>query len=394
MKVAYVVPRYGLEVLGGAELGARMLAERLVALQGWEVEVITTCALDIRSWADEYEPGTVALNGVEVHRLASRAGRDPAFEELSQRVLHPPESASPEDQQRWVDMQGPLCPDVVERAAASDADLVVFYPYLYYPTVRGVPAVGPRAVMHPAAHDELPIRLPLFAAVFAGVSGLVFQTHGERHLVESLFPVAQMPQVVLGLGVEEREGDAASARAALGVGDSPYLVYVGRVDDGKGTGLLASWFAAWKDRTPGDLKLVLAGPVLDPPAAHRDVIVTGPVDEETKWGGLRGALGLVKPSPHEAFSILLMEAWTAGLPALVNGRCMATREHCERSGGGLWFSGYASFEAALSRLAGDARLRQELGACGRSYVERFFRWPGLIRRYAEFLTLVAERART
>jgi len=73
---------------------------------------------------------------------------------------------------------------------------------------------------------------------------------------------------------------------------------------------------------------------------------------------------------------------------------MATREPCERSGGGLWFSGYASFEAALSRLAGDARLRQELGACDRSYVERFFRWPGLIRRYAEFMTLLAERARS
>jgi glycosyltransferase involved in cell wall biosynthesis len=171
-------------------------------------------------------------------------------------------------------------------------------------------------------------------------------------------------------------------------------VYVGRVDDGKGTGLLASWFGAWKDRLPGDLKLVLAGTVLDPPPPHRDVIVAGPVDEETKWGALRGALGLVQPSPHEAFSILLMEAWTAGLPAVVNGRCLATREHCERSGGGLWFTGYASFEAALTRLAGDARLREELGCHGHRYVERFFRWPGLIRRYAEFLTAAAARARS
>jgi glycosyltransferase involved in cell wall biosynthesis len=118
------------------------------------------------------------------------------------------------------------------------------------------------------------------------------------------------------------------------------------------------------------------------------------VDEDTKWGALRGALGFVQPSPHEAFSIVLMEAWTAGLPALVNGGCVATREHCERSGGGLWFTGYASFEAAVTRLAADARLRRELGEHGRRYVDRYFRWPGLIRRYAEFLTLVAERVRT
>jgi glycosyltransferase involved in cell wall biosynthesis len=246
--------------------------------------------------------------------------------------------------------------------------------------------------MHPAAHAELPIRLPLFAEVFGGVSGFVFQTHGERHLVEGLFPVAHVPQVVMGLGVEESDGDPEAARAALGVGQSPYILCVGRVDDGKGTGLLASWFGAWKDRAPGDLKLVLAGTVLDPPPAHPDVIVAGPVDEATKWGGLRGALGLVQPSPHEAFSIVLMEGWTAGLPALVNGACVATREHCERSGGGLWFTGYATFEAAMTRLASDAALRRALGDRGRGYVERSFRWPGLIRRYAEFLTCVAERA--
>ena len=90
MKVAYVVPRYGLEVVGGAELGARMLAERLVSQLGWEAEVLTTCALDTRTWADEYEPGTVDLNGVSVHRFRSEAGRDQGFERFSRRVLADP----------------------------------------------------------------------------------------------------------------------------------------------------------------------------------------------------------------------------------------------------------------------------------------------------------------
>ena len=87
MKVAYVTPRYGEEVIGGAELGARMLAERLVDALGWPVEVFTTCALDARTWADEYPPGDAEVNGVTVHRIRSRAGRDPGFEAFSAGVL-------------------------------------------------------------------------------------------------------------------------------------------------------------------------------------------------------------------------------------------------------------------------------------------------------------------
>ncbi|MDA8072078.1 MAG: hypothetical protein M0Z82_10885, partial [Actinomycetota bacterium] len=64
MRLAMVVPRYGVEILGGAELGARMLAERLVAQLGWSVEVFTTCAQDHMTWADVYRPGDHVLNGV------------------------------------------------------------------------------------------------------------------------------------------------------------------------------------------------------------------------------------------------------------------------------------------------------------------------------------------
>lgn len=393
MKVAYVVPRYGTEVLGGAEYGARMLAERLVSRLGWEVEVLTTCALDARTWADEYPPGDVDVNGVRVHRFRSAAGRDPGFEAFSAGVLRSPEAASTADGQRWIDLQGPVNPDVIAAAAGGDADVVVFYPYLYHPTVRGVVAVGKRSVMHPAAHDEPPLRLPLFRDVFAAAGGLVFQTYGERRLAERLFPVATTPQIVMGLGVEPSGGDRVAGRAVAGLGDEePFLLCIGRVDDGKGTGLLARFFAAYKGRRPGPLKLILAGPVLDRPPAHPDVIVTGPIGEAAKWGLLREAEAFVSPSPFEAFSIVLVEAWTAGIPVLVNAGCLATTEHVRRSGGGLEFGGYGQFEAAVDRLVGDAHLRAGLAARGGAYVERNFTWPVIIDRYRGFLTRAATRA--
>ena len=100
----------------------------------------------------------------------------------------------------------------------------------------------------------------------------------------------------------------------------------------------------------------------------------------------------MNPSANESFSLVVLEAWVAGVPVVVNGRCPATREHCERSGGGLWFEGYAQFETIVDRLA-DAELRTTLAARGAAYVERTYHWPSLAERYAAFLDVCAEHGR-
>jgi hypothetical protein len=62
-----------------------------------------------------------------------------------------------------------------------------------------------------------------------------------------------------------------------------------------------------------------------------------------------------------------------------------TKEHCARSGGGLWFGDYATFEVVLDRLLADAPLRESLGAAGKAYVDTHYRWPTLVQRYKGFL---------
>src|SRR5437879_3446621 len=101
MKIGYVVPRYGLEVLGGAEYGCRMLAERLAAIDGWDVHVFTTCALDAASWADHYPAGTSIINGVAVHRFGSSAGRSDEFHDFASALLVDPASASAAESTRF-----------------------------------------------------------------------------------------------------------------------------------------------------------------------------------------------------------------------------------------------------------------------------------------------------
>src|SRR6516165_4408884 len=353
MKVAFVTPRYGPQVMGGAETGARQLAEHLLAHTDWEAEVHTTCALDAITWADELEPGTSLVNGVPVHRHPSAHGRLREFYELDGLTRLAPGTATLDQAKRWVYYNGPVSPQLIDAVGASDADAIAFYPYLYHPTVAAIGKVRAPAVLHPAAHDEPALYLPVFRGTFGDADAFCYHTASERKLVERWYPVAERPQIVLGLGVGESAGAGRAGNELTGLGDRPYVVSVGRVDEHKGSKMLATYFANYKERHPGPLALVLVGPVsvqLDP---HPDIVVTGAVSEADKWDIVHDALVSVSPSALESFSLVVIEAWVDRVAVLVNGSCGPTREHAERSGGGLWFTSYPEFEVALHRLMND-----------------------------------------
>lgn len=394
MKVAFVTPRYGPQVMGGAETAARLLAEHLVSDLGFEAEVYTTCAIDHITWEDVLDPGDSVMNGVSVHRFESTAGRVDEFYELDGRLRVAPSEASPKDAERWVAQNGPLTLELVDALASGDADVVAFYPYLYYPTVAGIRRAPMPTVLHPAAHDEPALYLPVFAKTYAGADGLCYHTAAERRLVQRVHHVAQRPQVVLGLAVDRPPEDGRRGGEILGIGDRPYVVSVGRVDDQKGSSMLAAFFRTYKKRHPGPLALALVGPVSAKIPSDPDFVLTGVVTESDKWSIVRDATVSVSPSALESFSLVVMEAWEQSVPVVVNATCDPTREHCERSGGGLWFGSYAEFEAVLDRLLSDERLRKLLGERGHTYVEEHYSWPVLIRRYERFLNEVVTRGRS
>lgn len=378
--VTFVSPRYGRDILGGAEQAVRSYATRLAA-DGWTVRVLSTCASSYLSWANDLPAGLDHDEGVEIHRFPTVRNRAPDFEALSARLFAQP-APDASAAMEWVDGQGPDSPELVEAIAAVDDGVLHFLPYLYQPTVRGVSAASVPAVVQGAFHHEAPLFLPVFDQVVGNASALAFGTRAEQRLAAYRFPAAiAKPQTVLGLPIEQdAPADPEQARQQLGLGDEPFVLCLGRIDAGKGVHDLVSRFARFRQRE-GRGRLVLAGPVADRPPPHRHVEVLGPVPAELKFGLLAAADLLINPSPNESFSMVVPEAFLVETPVLVNGLCAPLREHCENSNGGLTYEGIADFDAALSRLLGDPGLRQAMGRAGRLYTEQMFAWPAVRTRF-------------
>jgi glycosyltransferase involved in cell wall biosynthesis len=288
-------------------------------------------------------------------------------------------------------VQGPYLPELIpwltERAAGYD--VVVFFTYLYYPTWAGLRATAGRAatVLHATAHDEPAFHLPLFDEMLHLPTAYAFSVEEEAALLERRgvhHPVGG----TIGIGTDlDASGDGDRFRSLAGIGDRPYLLYVGRVDPGKGATELYEYFVEWKRHRSKDLALVFVGDPVSPLPSHPDVIMAGFVDEQTKRDALAGALALVQPSYFESFSMVLSEAWAQARPALVQGRNDVLVGQSRRSGGGLPYTGYAEFDTALEMIENEPITRMQLGEAGRRYVQERYGWEMVMDRYERLLTL-------
>ena len=172
------------------------------------------------------------------------------------------------------------------------------------------------------------------------------------------------------------------------MGDRPYLLVVGRVDPHKGSQELYDFFVAYKQRHEGELALVVLGEQVTDLEPHPDVVLTGFVDDVARRGALAGAWAVVVPSYFESFSMVLSEAWAARKPVLVQGRSDVLTGQARRSGGGIPYTGFAEFEAAVEILAEDGGLGRSLGLAGRRYVEDRYDWEHVLDRYERQLMVV------
>lgn len=363
--VLLVVQRYGEEVVGGSEQHARLVAQRLA--QRHTVEVATTTALDYWTWAPHYRSGNDFLDGLLVRRFAVTAGRDPEFKSFERHVLE--EEHHVADELAWPEHQGPVVPELYEflHAHGRDYDAILFYTYIYAPTALGLPIVPERAALISTAHDEYPLRLAPYRALFHLPRAMGYLTPEERAMVQARFHNEQLPDEILGYALGEAPvADVGAFRAAHGI-SGPFVLYLGQVSEGKGCDeLLAEWTRHRDGGGSPDLTLVLAGTIRMALPDRPDVRALGRIGEEHKAGALAGAVALVQPSRLESLGIVLFEAWQCGTPVLVHRANLVTSGQTERAGAGRSYADGA-FGAALDLLGAE---RDALGAAGRAFVAR------------------------
>lgn len=348
MRLLFVVQRYGTEVVGGAELHCRQFATHLAA-RGHTVHALTSCAVSYEDWVDVYPPGQACLDGVTVHRLpVLRPRHTPTFAGLDGRTVWSGGIRPLVLQRAWMTAQGPvlagLAPWLEERAASFD--VVVFFTYLYYTTWAGLPVAArwSPTVLHATAHQEPHFDLRLFDTMLRLPTAYAYSTEEEAELIAQRTGAAR-PGRVIGIGVAmEASGVGDRFRRQVGLGERPYLLFVGRVVAEKGSLELYDYFVAYKRRRPGPLALVVMGDPLTKLAEHPDVVATGYVAESVKADALAGALALAQPSYFESFSMALVEAWAQGTAGLVQGRCDVLAGQARRSGGAIPYQGFAQLD--------------------------------------------------
>ena len=184
----------------------------------------------------------------------------------------------------WLEQQGPWCPELINHLTRHHRgyDALIFFTYLYAPTVLGLQIDPARSILVPTAHDEPAIRLGIYGEMFAKPAAVAFNTDVEKNFLKTTFEFRAAAEETVGCGVDLLQ-DAAQADDPEPEDDEElhkrldphlrargaqfrrrhrlqgqFLLYGGRIDAGKGCEELIEYFTSYKEQG-GEAALTLMG---------------------------------------------------------------------------------------------------------------------------------------
>ncbi|MEW6455768.1 MAG: glycosyltransferase family 4 protein [Acidobacteriota bacterium] len=389
LQVAFAVQRYGLEVNGGAELHARLVAEHMN--RHWEIQVLTSCALDYITWRDFYKKGIDRVNSIKILRFPVRKERNlERFARIQEKIFQNEHSVS--DEIDWINENGPYCPDLIKwlEKHRNDFNYFIFFSYRYYHSYWGINSIPEKSILVPTAeHDEV-LYMRVFRDIFKNARGIIYNSLEEKELINNISKNFDVPSDIVGLGINKfADINPERFRKKYRIEDE-FIVYVGRIDENKGCKELFEYFLEYKKRKKGNVKLILIGsPVMRIPQ-NKDLIYLGFIPEEDKWDALAASSFLIMPSFYESLSIVTLEAWAAEKPVLVNGKCEVLKGQALRSNAGLFYTNYEEFEECMEFLLKNRDFNISMGKNGKEYYENNYRWEIIESKYLKLIERITE----
>lgn len=462
-------------MFGGAELHCKQFAETLASL-GHEVSILTTCSeSSTSSWSkDHFKPGITKLNQLQVFRFPLRMRNEVEYEAAMDftRIYAP--SVHPQFLRR----KSPLTPEqeeVVVRENIQSLELLqflkktenyfdyfLFIPYLYGVVLSGVSIVPEKAILIPCLHDEMFAYLHAVENIFSQSKYILFNSRGEQEVAKKIMRNLDFQRsIVLGEGLElhssefseseleslkkklqeqqptlpkrNEDNKLGSQKTVLQLLErkNPNLLFVGRVQDGKGVPELLEYFLKLKTiefsklqelflENPAlqlsqsnqttkeknlkelrnkiealdvkkflqNLELRLAGKNSLTKQIHHDSIsYIDSISEDEKKLLLHCATCIANLSPNESYSRLIYEGWFAGKPVLVRKDCLATALALEDSGNlGFGVGNFSDFVFAIFELALGS-FTEEKSQMAKKFADQTANWEQTAKKFLDFLAV-------
>ncbi len=412
-KLAIVVQRYGIEVNGGAEYHARVLAEKLA--EKYSVEILTTTAIDYKNWENHYPEGLELINNISVFRFPTIDKRTNATKiarrklVLSFKLSRLLQSSSilnfiekklnitnvnEKHIENWIEGQGPYCPDLIQYISKNKNiyDVFIFFTYLYYPTVKGMPLVAEKSIFVPTAHNEKILFTKVYEKIFSIPKFIMYNTKPEKNLIENHFKNISENSDFAGVGIEKYNGELAKLPEELI--PKKYFLYIGRIVAAKGCEQLVKYFINFIKKHPNykDYMLVLVGKNYMEKVNHPNIIYTGFVNEGLKYSLLKNAKALLMPSFYERLSLVTLEAMNEGIPVIVNKKCEVLYDHILASNTGAAYESEESFSIILENYINKSlEILTNEGNLAQKYIEKNYNWSFILEKFEKAINLITQK---
>lgn len=423
MRFAFIAARYGADVSGGAEHACRLLAEQVSRRH--DVEVLTTCAPDPRTWRNEYSEGVDRVRGALVRRFAVSQGHDAAgLARMSERVFAGPPIRA--DEIDWLKRTGPWSSGLIEHLKRQHRsyDALVFFSLWSPLTIQGLPIAGDRTVLFPHLQHHPALRFGIVAEALASAGAIGYISVTERRLLRSYVRVTPQHEEIVGIGIdpsqeqsyprhqqdpadtlsdeddepsgsEERKEDSYLSGRGVPFRRrhrlyGSFALYGGRVAPDNGAEEMLEYFDSFA-AGDGDTALVLMGVKMMKIPDERYIRLAGVLPERERMIAYEAADVTIAPGSDDLTAQPVLESFAVGTPVLACARNEAAVEHCRRANAGLYYANREEFVEALRMLTTNSRLRERLSENGRAYIRQHFRWDAVLGRFDRLISRIQAR---